>query len=303
MRIDTVVVACHFWDLPLARACIASIRYWNPEVGIYLLKDETKHRFSTRELEQHFGAQVLPASGKYRGWGMTKLEALFTPLHRYLLVDADTIFAGPVLDRLSAYDEDFVVTGIWTGPGEHQMPQSMLKDDYIDAEGMQKIDPEYRPPTYGINSGHMVITNGKITAPMLDALLDLPNGKTKPAYASLFRYADQGVFNYLLAKLAQSGEASVRYEHFWLWPQLPKTDELTVEGLRAHTGLPVIVHWAGIKHFDRTKLVRYDLVRFFEDLYYKQVPGSGLVRASRDVRDYALAQARGLKTFARRLLK
>ena len=303
MKIDTVVVACHFWDLPLARAAVASIRYWHPTVDIFLLKDESKRAFSTAELERHFKAKPLPVSGKYRGWGMAKLEVLFAPLHRYLLVDADTIFAGPVLDALAPYDDDFIVTGIWTGPGDDQMPDWLMKRDYIDIEGMQQLDPTYQAPTYGINSGQMVLTNGKITAAMLDSLLDLKNGKAKPEYAAVFRYADQGIFNYLIPKLAQQGAASVRYEPFWLWPELPKTNEITVERLQSRDGLPIILHWAGLKHFNRTKLVRYDLVRFFEDRYYAQVPNSAPVRAVRDLRDYALAQARGLKTFARRLLK
>ena len=39
MKIDSIVIACFKKDLHLMRICVASIRYWYPDVDIWLLKD------------------------------------------------------------------------------------------------------------------------------------------------------------------------------------------------------------------------------------------------------------------------
>lgn len=302
--LDTIVVACHRWDFPQARACVASIRYWYPQASIYLLKDESRHRFSTTEVERYFDVRLLPVSGKYNGYGTTKFEALFAPLDRYLLVDADTIFAGPVLDELAGFDDDFIVTGVWTGPGEHHEPEWLIKRDYIDAQAMQQIDPAWLPPPYGINSGHMVITNGRIDAAMIDRFVDFPRPRFKRQYAHVFPYGPhQGILNYIIPKLSQTGAATVRYVPFWLWPSSPRAEAITVDQLRSRTSPGLIVHWAGLNQFDRRNLVRYDLFRFFEDRYYERVPNAARVRAVRDARDGTMARVRRLKTIGRRLLK
>jgi hypothetical protein len=274
MRIDKVVIACYVRDFPLARSCVASIRYWYPDIEIYLLKDERKGKFSTREIEKHFNVKILKTPGKYYGWGTAKYEALFTELDRFLLLDADTVFLGQVLDELSQFDNDFIVTGIATGieAGVDKEPEWLVARDYIDVDKMMKIDPEYKYPGYGINTGQLVITTGKITAQHLDEFLVFPQGKLKPVYDDILKYTDQGLINYILAKLSQEGSATVRYHGFWLWPDLPKAKELSLGSIKNRTSPPLILHWAGIKSIDRRNYSRYDILCFFEDLYYTGIP-------------------------------
>lgn len=57
MRIEdlTVVVCCNKDDYYFARICIASVRYFYPDIAIELVKDTGKGDFDTNETEKHFG--------------------------------------------------------------------------------------------------------------------------------------------------------------------------------------------------------------------------------------------------------
>ena len=63
----------------LARICVASIRYWYPEVPICLLRDHGRGAVDTRELETAWQAEAMDSDPRYSGWGTTKLSLLFRP--------------------------------------------------------------------------------------------------------------------------------------------------------------------------------------------------------------------------------
>ena len=52
MKVSRVYVSGYAKDLHLVRICIASIRYWYPDITIYLLKDTSQGDFDTEELER-----------------------------------------------------------------------------------------------------------------------------------------------------------------------------------------------------------------------------------------------------------
>ncbi len=289
MKINKVVIACYIKDLHLVRACAASIRYWYPDVEIYLLKDEKKGRFSTLEVEKYLNVKILKTPGKYYGWGTAKFEALFTELDRFLLLDSDTVFLGRVLDDLAQFDDDFIVTGV------DKDPESVIKAHYVDIDKLTKIDPEYRYPGYGINTGHLVITTDKISMQQLDGFLDFPKGSLKPVYQDAMRYTDQGLLNYILTKLSQKGRATVRYHNFWIWPGLPKAKEISMASIKDKTSPPLILHWAGIKSIDRRKYPRYDILSFFDDCYYAAVPFGRIKKAVRHSMDIFIVMAKVIK--------
>ena len=290
MNVNKVVIACYIKDYPQVRPCVASIRYWHPDVEIYLLKDERKGRFSTLELEKYLNVRILETPGKYYGWGTAKFEALFTKLDRFLLLDADTVFLGRVLDELSQFDDDFIVTGAVSEPD-----WSVAKD-YIDVSKIAKIDPEYRYPGYAINTGQIVITTGRITMEHLDEFLILPEGLLKPVYNHAFRYADQGLLNYLLAKLSQEGSATVRYHDFFLWPNDPvRAKEILLGNIKNRTSPPLVLHWAGIKSIDRRRLSRSDILSFFEDFYYSTLPFGYIKKAYRHSIDAFIVMLKVIK--------
>jgi hypothetical protein len=76
MKIEGVVISCYRFDLRLTRLCVASVRFWYPDIPIWLLKDRQYGDFSTREIEMYWNVRVYPSRQKTQGWGFGKLEVI-----------------------------------------------------------------------------------------------------------------------------------------------------------------------------------------------------------------------------------
>ena len=110
MAIDTIYISTYRNDLPLTRICVASIRYWYADVPIKLIKDTAAGDFNTQEIEDRWNVSVVDTGGRQFGWCFSKLEPLFfESKEKFLILDSDTVFTGPVLDMLASYDAPFVV--------------------------------------------------------------------------------------------------------------------------------------------------------------------------------------------------
>ena len=59
MKIDCIYLLTHKYYLRLTSICVASIRYWYPDIPIYLIKDEVDGSFSTREIERIWNVGVM----------------------------------------------------------------------------------------------------------------------------------------------------------------------------------------------------------------------------------------------------
>jgi hypothetical protein len=265
-RIAKVVIACFRKDLALLRTCVASVRYWHPEVEILLLKDELQGTFSTREIERTFNVGVFRTSRREHGWGWSKIEVLFAPQReRILILDSDTVLLGPVLDELSRHAEDFLVTGV-VGDRDHYL----INRDYVDVAWAERFDPEYRFPGYGFNTGQLVVTSGILTAADFAPVADFSSRAVRTLHEGL-RYADQGGMNYVFTKAAAARRLSIRYLDFWIWPGEKRAREVTVQRLAERQGMPYVMHWAGIKPTDPREFLCRDVLEFYEAEYYARV--------------------------------
>src|SRR5262245_4907156 len=108
--IDCIYIAACAWDARLTRICVASIRYFYPEIPIRLLAGDTLQRGLAEELHRYWNVDLVDLSKGYYGWGLVKLEPLFcTPGEKFLVLDVDTVFTGRVLDIAAQSDAPFVV--------------------------------------------------------------------------------------------------------------------------------------------------------------------------------------------------
>jgi hypothetical protein len=233
-----------------------------------LLKDTAKGDFDTSEIEQCYQAKILPTQGKFFGWGYTKLEAFFAPLPRFLLLDSDTILTGPILDRIGRIPADFVVCGV-----EDPNPQGYeIERHYMNVARIKEVVPHFAYPGYGINTGQLIITPGKVTeADFMDMLERTPTG-FKEKHVGMFRYADQGLINYVLARGMQENRFRVAYDNFWRWSELEDVAAVSLADLKMKTSPAYVIHWAGTKRIFLSDNTRFDLLDFFYDLYYSQIP-------------------------------
>lgn len=297
-KIDKIAIACYRKDLPLLRTCVASIRYWYPEVEIRLIKDLRTGWFPTRELEKWFGVSDAETPLAISGWGWTKIGIFLLPeRERYLVLDADTVFLGRVLDRLEEYDEDFIVTGI-----EDPDPQApLVTRDYFDDELVREFDPGFRYPGFAFNTGQMVVTSGVLTKRDFEEVMRF-DPAPQNRFPSALRYTDQGILNYVLGRARQRGRATVRYTDFWKWPASPGSADCDVESLGRREGIPYVMHWAGIKPTRYSEYHRRDLLQFYEDWYYSQIRGGRFIRPLRAAGRLNLTMARLVRQRAYRMI-
>jgi len=92
----------------------------------------------------------------------------------------------------------------------------------------------------------------------------------KNKYPKMLRHGDQGALNYVFAKSSQEGKISIKYVDFWIWPGVPEAQTINLSTIQNKTGIPKVMHWAGIKSIDMRKYDRYDILRFYEKYYYSK---------------------------------
>jgi hypothetical protein len=98
--IDCIYLAACSRDARLTRICLASVRYFYPDVPIRILAGDILQPGLAEEVKKYWNVDVhdLP-TGDY-GWGLVKLEPLFgTPGEKFLVMDVDTVMTGRFLDH------------------------------------------------------------------------------------------------------------------------------------------------------------------------------------------------------------
>ncbi len=264
MKIDKIYIATHKYDLRLTRICVASIRYWYPEIPIYLVKDYFNGDFSTEEVERVWQVKVFETPYRYFGWGMSKLEPVFSEQgSRFLILDSDTVFTGRVLERLEQCTEDFVVN-------LETQPAQRLKEIYFDLAKLNEYDPQFHFPGTTFNTGQYVATGGMLKREDFEAV----NWITSPPslkYPQIFKNGDQGVLNYVLAKKAEAGQVSIGGIPFMKYG-LEEIRDFDLSKIAADSPYPFVIHWAGLKQPRIKAMIRSDILLFFEDYYYSRVP-------------------------------
>jgi hypothetical protein len=277
--IDRVFVATHRRDVRLTRICVASIRHWYPDIPICLLKDEAFGSFSTRELEEHWNVRVWKTERRPYGWGFIKLEPLFQrEAGRYLVLDSDIAFIGPVLDELQQFGADFVVHGE-TQPGDR------MRELYFEPSLVQKfIDRSLAEVPFTFNSGQYVATGGLLDRSDFDSVLTW-NSPPVVRYPEFFNRGDQGVLNYVLLKRQAEGALSIDSASFMKW-EAPDLESLDLSAIATSSPYAALIHWAGMKRNRLGAMPRADILRFFEHRYYARIKGGRLRLGARIAVDF-----------------
>lgn len=271
--IDAIVIPSHAGDLHLARICIASVRYWEADIPITLIKDVTHGDFDTSDLEKHWGVSVLRVTGY--GNPIAKLEALFLPYRRVLIIDADTVLIGRVTEYLAHIEGDIVVNGY--PMDDPTTPE--VDSVYYDFAKLRQFDPQFEYPGFVFNAGVLAMSTGILTREELADYFPKIAGLPRPIRPDIFRANDQGLLNYLFPKLAQSGRARMTSAEFYLNSHPNVTDGMNFEGILAGPGIPKVIHWPGPKSPDIADLYCAGLLRFYQDRYYARLPNPSEARS------------------------
>jgi len=262
-KIDKIYVLCCQRDFFLTKICVASIRFWYPEIPIILVKDHTCGDFNTGVLERKWNVSLLKTSWKKRGWGFAKLEVLFLDnRERALILDSDTVFAGKVLEVLEAINEDFIVD-TYIDKSED------VRAYFYDLDKLAVFDPEFVYPGFVFNTGLFVARCGKIKR---EAFSDYVEWSEPPVLKKkdIFKCGEQGMLNHMLVKKMETREISLKSFKFNLWANGDDVKKIDLACIKNRQGYPYVIHWAGPKGQSLSGFSRNDILRFYSRFYYSR---------------------------------
>ena len=268
--IDVIYLAACSRDARLTRICLASIRYFYPDVPIKILAGDILQAGLAEELAKYWNVGVADLPKGDYGWGMVKLEPLFgSPGQRFMVCDVDTAFTGRILDKRADSDAPFFVD-------DEQLSDADFKRLYYDWEALAKVDPDVRSARSAFNVGQWFGTAGIVQREEFDQWVEwtLPR---KLRYPDLFMGGDQGVINYVVLKKEAFENLRIDRTTFMRWPGYGM-DDLDVEAVKSGKAPPLVIHWAGMKTVLLRNMVGGELLQFFEDFYYSKMPAGRLRR-------------------------
>ena len=264
LPVDVIYLAACSRDARLTRICVASIRYFYPQVPIKILAGDILQPGLAEELAKYWNVGVadLPV-GDY-GWGFVKLEPLFGPKgQRFMVCDVDTAFTGRVLEERAKSAAPFWVDN-------EQLSDADFKRLYYDWEKLRAVDPDVQSARAAFNVGQWFGEAGLAERDDFDALLEwtLPRTLKRP---DVFMGGDQGVMNYVVLKHEAFAGLRIERTELMRWPGYGM-DDLSPAAVQAGTAPARVIHWAGMKAILLRNMVGGDLLQFYEDLYYTRLP-------------------------------
>jgi hypothetical protein len=264
MDISSIYINAYKRDCHQARVCVASIRHWYPDIPIRLIKDMGAGDFDTGPMQRRFDVGIYETGNRSFGWGFGKFEPLFRPTgEKFLFMDADTVMTGPLLDRLSGIEADFIVD-------DEVQPREKLVCLYYDPERLKGLDPGFTYPGFTFNTGQWAATAGILSRADFDPYIDW-GGRPTLRFPEIFKQADQGVFNYMLQKKQAQGSIRLARAPLMIWPEAGAAEHVDLQAIREReVSEDRIIHWAGMKNLPHRQMPRRDIIDFFTDEYYGQ---------------------------------
>lgn len=265
MKIDRIYVNTYRYDFIHLRICIASIRYWYPDIPVSLIKDNASWKFNTDVLEKKWKLDVLRTSIKEYGWGFGKLETLFlSEAQHFLVLDSDTVLTGYILDEIMDINADFIVD-------DEVQPEKEIKRLYYDRDKVKMIFPSFVYPGYTFNSGQWFGSSKKISE---DDFAPLVDWKPMPVlkYPESFMPGDQGILNLVIHLRESQVQIKVQRTKIMLWPKDKGADSVSLESIRTKQNtINRIIHWAGLKKDKLSQYERYDILKFYLGYFKKDL--------------------------------
>jgi hypothetical protein len=262
--VEHIYIAASARDARFTRICVASVRYFYPDVSIQLLVGGPLKPGLAEELRRYWNVGVKNLPRRDYGWGFVKLEPLFEARGgRFLVLDSDTVMAGPALEWAASDSSDFIVD-------DEQQTVEGIKSIYYDAQKSAQEGVPLPEPKFVFNSGQWVGVGGAIDRDAFDGLIKWGN-PPKLANPRVFKNGEQGVLNFVLNQKAHAGAVGVARVPLMRWPG-HGLEGLDVTRIASKKAAPCIIHWAGMKKARQSDMVGADILRFFEGLYYQRLP-------------------------------
>ena len=265
MNVTAVYINTHRYDYMLTCICIASVRYWYPDIEVYLIKDCGKGDFDTSLLQQHWDVKIFSTTKKNFGWGYGKLEPLFSESKQsFLVLDSDTVLTGPVLEQAQQCSDPFLVD-------DEVQPTERFNEIYYNLDKTEKIWPGFIYPGYSFNSGQWFGTTGYIIRQEFSNFIEWSEPPVSK-YPDIIFKGDQSVLNFVMHLKEQKNQLTVSRKKIMVWPAENNADFIDIEKIKhKESAYPYIIHWAGMKFNDINAYPRADILKFYLSFFYAKL--------------------------------
>lgn len=262
MEVNKIYINTYKYDFYFAKICISSIRFWYPEIPIVLIKDVSKGEFDTSKVERMYNVKIFETSRKSFGWGFGKWEPLFLENNdSFLVLDADTAFVGPVLDKVKYIDSQFIVD-------EEIQPAAKFNEIYYNTDRIKEVNPEFNYPGFSFNEGQWFGTSGIFKRRDFEDILHWSE-PPKSKYPDIIYQGAQGHLNYKLQDEFQKGNISLSRLPIMIWPSNGNADFIDFDKLIVGShAYDFIIHWAGMPFRRLRELPRADILLYYVNLHY-----------------------------------
>ncbi|MBX9782825.1 MAG: hypothetical protein K2X48_05940 [Chitinophagaceae bacterium] len=281
-----VAIAVNKKDVWFCRICIASIRYYYPDVEILLLKDELNGKFSTKEIETKWNVQLVDFSVKKFGWSAAKIFFYTDERFKndfFLVLDSDIVFIGKLLEKLEMLTRNADV--VVSPEAEIDPYAEWVQRIYFDVKKAEQRNEKYKYPGYFFNAGQLLVRGGKFSK---DDFASFFNYEQFPYWKDLavFPLVDQSMLNYLLPVFSETGKIKVNATYkYMLWSEADELKEIQLDAVKKGTRFPLLIHWAGALRVPYlNKMSGSDILLFFENYYYQRICFGSVLRVTRKIR-------------------
>lgn len=278
MKYPPIYIICHRNDYFLAQIAISSIRYYYPTVEINLIKDEISGKFDTKELEKYYKVNIVDLSKIRYGWTSAKIFLLLSKKlkgEKIFLLDADIVFVGKVLDKLSPSWKEY---DLIVNPEYSDTPESQnFSQYYYDYQYFKRHYPSLEFPGFTFNTGNMMVSIGLIKNSEIKKYFNFNKYPYWTKIAEKYLPTrDQSLLNVLLPIKAKKGLINWKQIPLMLWFAQDGVQDLSIRDIEKGKK-DFLIHWAGGK---KTPFVlgmrRGDILLFFQKHYYSLLPCGGI---------------------------
>jgi hypothetical protein len=262
-RVSIIYLAASSRDARLTRICVASIRYFYPDITIKILPGDYLQPFLKYELKKLWNVDVASIPEKDYGWGYVKLEPLFfEQAHYFLVIDVDTVFTGKILDLFNFCNADFLVDN------EFHSFENYRKLYYC-PECVREIYPNLNFDFLPFSGGQWFGKSGIFKRQDFENWIIWTFPRIQK-HSNCFFGGEQGVLS-LVFNIKEFYGLNVMRNNLMLWPgNATLLQEISVHDIRNFNAKPFIIHWAGLKNVFLNKMPGSDILFFFENLYFSK---------------------------------
>jgi len=258
-------VACCKADFYLTKICVASIRYWNKLIPVYLLKDHSRGDFDTTELEKAFNVSVLSMKYKQLGAYGKLYPFIEENESRVLVIDSDIVWIRDVIPELEMLSEDIIIYCYVAADPEKEMNRW-----YFNTLNFYNHYSDYQYPGFLFNTGQFVCNTSSFSKEDFDDAIAWKE-KALPIFNDTFLCEDQGILNYVVAKKIQAGSISYRHHDLFIWGYNSSINEIDIKRNDIAGHFPALIHWFGNKTGLISGLPGSRILKFYEAFYYSKI--------------------------------